>query len=428
MKKVLIITYYWPPAGGPGVLRWLKFSRYLPEFGIEPIIYTPKNPTYPIVDHSLEQEIPENIKIIKKKIREPYVWASLFSKKETGQISSGNITSKQNQSFLQKLLLYIRGNFFIPDARILWRNPSVKFLKKFLAENKIDTIITTGPPHSLHLIGLRLKNQMKLKWIADFRDPWTDMWYFDQLRLGKAAKRKHYKREKQVLRQADLVITTSKQVAYSFKKYTIQPIKNITNGFDSPAPFQHLEKDKAFSIAHIGSFFSAERFSALWQSLAELIEEKPEFGKHLKLKFAGKVNPELKQVLKKYQLLEYSEILGYLPHPEVLKIQQQAQVLLLQYANEKNPGIIPGKLFEYLNSGRPILAIGPQTWEAKDIIEETQTGKFFNLNDKEKLKMHLFELFKAYQKNELFVDAKNVEQFHRKNLTARLSELILNME
>src|SRR5690625_5480777 len=125
MKKVLIITYYWPPAGGPGVLRWLKFSRYLPEFGIEPIIYTPKNPTYPIVDHSLEQEIPENIKIIKKKIREPYVWASLFSKKETGQISSGNITSKQNQSFLQKLLLYIRGNFFIPDARILWRNPSV---------------------------------------------------------------------------------------------------------------------------------------------------------------------------------------------------------------------------------------------------------------------------------------------------------------
>ncbi|MET0758775.1 MAG: glycosyl transferase family 1, partial [Flavobacterium sp.] len=154
MKKVLIITYYWPPAGGPGVQRWLKFVKYLPDFGVQPIVYIPENPTYPIIDTELLSEVSEKAIIIKQKIREPYQWASFFSKNKTKKISSGIIPNQKKQSFLEKTLLWIRGNLFIPDARVLWVKPSVSYLEKYIQEHQIGTIITSGPPHSLHLIGL----------------------------------------------------------------------------------------------------------------------------------------------------------------------------------------------------------------------------------------------------------------------------------
>ena len=155
MKKVLIITYYWPPAGGPGVQRWVKFVKYLRDFGIDPIIYTPENPTYPILDPHIATDIPEDLTLLKTKIFEPYALASLFSREKTQKISAGIIPTRK-PSLLDKLLLWIRGNLFIPDARVLWVRPSVKYLSEYLTEHPIDTIITTAPPHSLHLIGLRL--------------------------------------------------------------------------------------------------------------------------------------------------------------------------------------------------------------------------------------------------------------------------------
>jgi hypothetical protein len=168
MKKVLIITYYWPPAGGPGVQRWLKFVKYLPDFGVEPVVYAPLNPHYPLQDASLEQEVPNGVEVIKQKILEPYSVSKLISRKQTTTISSGIIAEEEKQSLLQKMMLFIRGNLFIPDARVLWVKPSVKFLKDYLQKNNIDTIITTGPPHSLHLIGLELQKKLPVKWIADF--------------------------------------------------------------------------------------------------------------------------------------------------------------------------------------------------------------------------------------------------------------------
>jgi len=172
MKKVLVVTYYWPPAGGPGVQRWLKFVKYLPEFGIEPHVYVPQNPNYPIVDETLLCEPNPAIHIIKQPIFEPYALGKIISKKKTNRISSGIITEK-NMSWMEKFLLFVRGNLFIPDARVFWVKPSYTYLKNYLIEQKIDTLITTGPPHSLHLIGLRLKKELKINWIADFRDPWT---------------------------------------------------------------------------------------------------------------------------------------------------------------------------------------------------------------------------------------------------------------
>ena len=194
--KVLIITYYWPPSGGPGVQRWLKFVKYLREFDIEPVVYIPENPTYPIVDDSMQSEIPKDIVILKQPIFEPYAFAQVFSKKETKTISKGIIAENNKQSFLQKKLLYIRGNFFIPDARKFWVKPSVKFLKKYIKEEGINTIITTGPPHSVHLIGMGLKEQLGVKWYADFRDPWTTIGYHDKLRLTQQSIQKHKVLEK----------------------------------------------------------------------------------------------------------------------------------------------------------------------------------------------------------------------------------------
>ena len=178
-RKVLIICYYWPPAGGPGVQRWLKFVKYLPFYNIEPVLYVPENPSYPIEDRSLENEIPEGITILKKPIKEPYRYAAMLSRKQTKSISSGLVPEETRQNILQRFLLYIRGNLFIPDARVLWVKPSFKFLRKYLENEKIETIITTGPPHSLHLIGQRLKRyfDQDIKWIADFRDPWTAISY-----------------------------------------------------------------------------------------------------------------------------------------------------------------------------------------------------------------------------------------------------------
>ncbi|MEX1382275.1 MAG: glycosyl transferase family 1, partial [Lutibacter sp.] len=199
--KVLIITYYWPPAGGSGVQRWLKFVKYFRDFDIEPVVYTVENPKYPILDESLVKDIPKGIEVLKQPIFEPNNLLSFFGKKKTE--SAGFLNP--NPSFFEKILQYIRANYFIPDARKFWIKPSVNYLKKYISKNNIDAIITTGPPHSMHLIGLKLKKQLGINWIADFRDPWTEIDYFHQLPLSKKAINKHHFLEQEVLLNADKV-------------------------------------------------------------------------------------------------------------------------------------------------------------------------------------------------------------------------------
>lgn len=423
-KKVLIIAYYWPPAGGPGVQRWLKFAKYLPEFGIEPIIYTPENPSYPVTDESLVDEIPANIAVIRHPIIEPHKWAELFSKKQTQTISSGIISESHNQSILQKWMLYIRGNFFIPDARFLWVKPSIKKLQKIIREQNIKTVITTGPPHSMHLIGLGLKKQTHIQWMADFRDPWTSMWYFNQLKLNKRSLKKHKNLEKKVLKSADEIIVTTRGVQKEFQSKTDQNVTVITNGFDNDSAISSTELDADFTLSHIGSFFSIENLKFLWEAIRELTEENEAFKRSFKLRLIGKNNPELRNELNRFNLLDYTEDLGYLPHSEVLQYQQQSQVLLLQYTNEETKGIIPGKLFEYIQSARPVLAIGPKGWEAGEILKETQTGMYYYFSEKERIKQGIFQYFEAYQQGKLRVNAQNILPFHRRNLTEKLSKLI----
>lgn len=423
-KKVLIIAYYWPPAGGPGVQRWLKFAKYLPEFGVKPIIYTPQNPSYPLTDESLLAEIPVDISVIRHPIMEPHKWAELFSKKETKTISSGIISEDSNQSRLQKWMLYIRGNFFIPDARFLWVRPSVKKLQKIIQAQNIQTIITTGPPHSMHLIGLGLKKKLDIQWIADFRDPWTSMWYFDQLKLTSKSIQKHQKLEREVLQSADEIVVTTRGVQREFKTKTKQNVTVITNGYDSDVEKTAARLDVNFTLSHIGSFFSVENLKVLWEVLKELIDENEAFRHAFKLRLIGKNNPELLEELNRLKLMDYTENLGYLPHSTVLQYQRQSQVLLLQYTQENSKGIIPGKLFEYIQSARPILAIGPKGWEAGEILKETQTGICFHFSEKTAIKQGILRYFEAYREGKLQVNAQNILPFHRRNLTEKLSKLI----
>jgi len=425
-KKVLIITYYWPPAGGPGVQRWLKFVKYLPEFGIEPIVYCPENPSYPIVDESLVNEIPKDITIIKQPIKEPYGFASLFSKKSAKKISSGVIPKAKRQSFIEKAMLYVRGNYFIPDARKNWVNPSVAFLSDYIEEHQIETIITTGPPHSLHLIGLNLKKQLDIKWFADFRDPWTTIGYHKALKLTDASKAKHRDLESKVLNTADEIIVTSNHTKNEFQTKTKQPISVITNGYDSHN-VRVEGKDELFTLSHIGSLLSERNPVILWEVLSELINENDAFSKVFRLNLVGVVSDAVVESIHKNGLEKHLNIVGYVSHDEAIKFQMKSQLLLLIEIDSKDTkAIIPGKVFEYLVSETPIFAIGPKDADVEQIIKSTNTGTYFNYSQKDLLKAQIINYFEAYQNDNLQVNAIGLQPYSRKALTKRLSDLINN--
>ncbi len=423
-KKLLIITYYWPPAGGPGVQRWLKFVKYLPEFNIQPIVYIPENPTYPIIDNGLESEVSDKAIILKNKIFEPYGLASFFEKNKTKKISSGIISNQKKQSVLEKTLLWVRGNLFIPDARFLWVKPSVKYLKKYIQENNINTIVTSGPPHSLHLIGSQLKKDLNVKWFADFRDPWTTIGYHKALKLSSYAEKKHKAMEKEVLNSADTIIVTSKTTKTEFQEITSKPIEVITNGYD----VEKIEKqplDDKFTLAHIGSFLSERNPKILWESLQELVTENADFKNDFRLKLIGATSQEVLDTISEFKLNDYVQNLGYVSHQQAVEQQRKSQVLLLIEINSTaTKSIIPGKLFEYMVSERPIIAIGPEGSDFAEIITTTNTGFFFTYDEKEKLKALLLKYYQEYQNQNLKVHAVGLQQYSRKSLTEQLVKLI----
>ena len=423
-SKVLIITYYWPPAGGPGVQRWLKFVKYLPEFGIEPVVYCPENPNYPIMDESLVNEIPNNITILKQPINEPYGLASLFSKGKSKKISSGVIPKSKKQSLIEKTMLYVRGNFFIPDARKNWVKPSVEFLSNYIKEHQIETIITTGPPHSLHLIGLQVKARMGVKWFADFRDPWTTIGYHKDLKLTKASKAKHLDLEHKVLSTADQIIVTSNHTKNEFQTKTKQPITVITNGYDSHK-VRVEGKDEKFTLSHIGSLLSERNPVILWETLSELIKENEAFSKAFKLQLIGVVSDDVIESIEKNGLKKHVDVVGYVSHDDALKFQMKSQLLLLiEIDSEDTKAIIAGKVFEYLISETPILAIGPKDADVERIITSTNTGTYLNYKQKAELKLQLLTYFEAFQNKNLKVNAIGLQPYSRKALTEKLSKII----
>ena len=423
LKKVLIVAYYWPPAGGPGVQRWLKFVKYLPDFGIEPIVFVPENASYPIVDESLNAEIPSAATVIKFPIKEPYKLAGFLSK-SSKNISKGIIPDKKKQSLIQQMMLYIRGNFFIPDARIGWVKPSVSFLETYCSEHKIDMLITTGPPHSLHLIGLHLKEKRSLKWIADFRDPWTSIDYHKELKLSKASENKHKALEKQVLTKADQIVVTSESTRLEFEHITSKPIEVITNGYDT-VQATNLPLDNKFSMAHIGSLLSERNPEILWRVLKKIVEENQDFEENLEVNLVGVVSESVLKSIANNNLIKYVNNVGYVSHNESVKYQKKSQVLLLIESNlQEKSSIIPGKLFEYMVSNRPILAIGPRPWDVSTILANTNTGTTFSYEDEDALQSKIIEYFEAFKSGTLQSHGIGLQKYSRKALTEHLVKLL----
>lgn len=389
--KLLLITYYWPPAGGAGVQRWLKMSRYLAKH-FEISVFSPENADYPITDESLNQEIPENTLNLQNKIWEPYAWAEKLSPKSQN-FKKGNLKSKEKKSLTANFLLWIRANYFIPDARMFWIPSSVKFLKKYLEKNTFDAVISTGPPHSTHLIALALKKTYpNLVWLADFRDPWTQIDYFEQLPFTSKSIKKHQKLENEVLKKADIVTSVSPSWAKGLENLGAEKVEVVYNGFDEEdfsIKFPKPLKISLPEITYMGSLNNDRNPNFLWESLDDFLEKNP--AQVFKLKFIGNIAEETKQkILSLKKLKEKTVFLDYMPHEQVIEHLHRATILLLLMNDTPNiQGIVPGKFFEYLAAERPILAIGKQQTDLDLILKQTQSGEMINFGDAKGVKYFL---------------------------------------
>ena len=432
MKRVLIISYYWPPTGGSGVQRWVKFAKYLPSEGWQPVIYTPENPEQLAVDASLEAEVPAEAEVIRRRILEPYgIYEKLLRRsghsKEAVEV---NPVNAQNKSFVQKVAMWVRGNFFRPDPRCLWITPSVKFLKKYLEEHPVDLIVSTGPPQSMHLIGRRLSLETGVPWIADFRDPWTKIFYFKHLSMTRATKRWHHKMEKKVLDDATAVVAVSPLVQQEFQAMTLTPVELITNGYDEcDFPAGKCEEaaggpGREFTITHTGLFAADGNPTVLWEVLAEKCRKDDNFRKALKIKLIGKTDEQITASLKEAGLSENVINMGYQPHAKAIEEQRKASLLILPLRKEPEyKAVLPGKLFEYLASWRPVLGIGQTDGAMSMILNSTKTGIVLGWDDKTSIGRYLDFCWQKHLEGTLTVDDADISQFTRRNLTRRMAEL-----
>lgn len=430
MKRVLIITYYWPPSGGAGVQRWLKFVKYLRNYGWEPVVYTVQNPEAPALDHSLINDVPQGLEVIRQPIWEPYAFYRKFvGLKKDDKISAGFLNENKKPSFAEKVAIWLRGNLFIPDARKFWIKPSVEFLINYLQEYPVDAVVSTGPPHTTHLIALGIKKRLGLPWLADFRDPWTKIDFYDKLMLTPLANRRHHQLEKAVLKAADRIVTVSWNWAIDFERLGAPHAEVITNGFD-PEDFPIINRNKppTFLLTHIGSLNKDRNPEFLWRVLGEMSKTNETFRQLLKIRFIGKTDFSVFESLERNGLSGYTEKIDYLPHDEALKLSAGSAVLLLLINNTPNSlGIIPGKVFEYLATRRPILCIGTLTGDSARIITETKSGPVVDFDDETGLHTALLGLFNQYTNNELSQNETSIEQYSRKVLTGKIAEILDQM-
>jgi glycosyltransferase involved in cell wall biosynthesis len=424
-KKVLIVTYYWPPAGGISVQRWVKFVKYFRECGWEPVVYTVSNGEYPILDPSRNHGLPTDITVIKRPIWEPYHIYKFFSGKKSNAGGRDEIKSGKTASFSQKISIWLRGNLFIPDARCFWIKPSVKFLSEYLKANPVNAVVSTGPPHTTHLIALGLKNKLRLPWLADFRDPWTSMDYYKDLMLTSWADRKHHMLELEVLTRADVVTAVGRAMQKEFDAKGAN-VNVVTNGFDEDDfDSGEVELDKEFSIVHTGSLYESRNPLALWKALAELKKENHPIIISLKVKLIGKTDLSVIDSAKAAGLENNLEVIASVPHAEAIRAMKSAQLLMLQIDRaESAQWVVTGKLFEYLAAKRPILCIGPMDGDAATILSQTKAGSTFGFEDVQCIKEHLVKLFHQFEKEELKIEGFDTEQFSYRNLTKKITSYI----
>lgn len=426
MKKVLIITYYWPPTGGSGVQRWVKFSKYLRRFGWEPVIYTPENPERLATDESLVADLPSDLTVLRRHISEPYaIYHKFFGSSAKG--AGVNPLNQQKKTFKQKLVVCLRGNLFVPDPRAGWVRPSVRFLSKYLKDNPVNAVVTTGPPHSMHLIGMGLKQRLGVRWIADFRDPWTEMHYFKHMGLFPWTAARHRRLEQQVLEQADAVVAVSAPVRDDFQSRTSVPVHLVTNGYDVEdfaAGAPELPADR-FTLVHTGLFASDGNPLKLWDVLSRKCAEDANFKAQLRIRLAGKTDAEILDALAVRGLSGNVENLGYLPHGETVKLQRSANVLLLPLRQEPEYAkALPGKIFEYLAARRPVLGIGQENGAAAGVLKDAGAGVMYDWDRIEPMRNYIESSWERHLVGADAAPEGDISAYSRLALTEKMAGLL----
>ncbi len=420
MKRYLLITYYWPPSGGVGVQRWLKMSNHLNDMGWKPTVFTPENPSYNGIDQKLVEEV-KHLHVVRNKIIEPhhiYRWIK-GSKKE----NLNDFQDQSSQSLFGKVSLYIRSNYFIPDARMLWIKPSIKYLKKTFKKGEFDAIISTGPPHSTHLISKGIRPYFDCPWIADFRDPWTDIDYFDELNLTSTALTKHKKLESEVVSSADKVITVSptwQELLNDIGKR--KDVAFIPNGFDSSNYADPLYKSEDFIVSHVGQFDKARNFDALWKGISTFLSNYPEAKKKFKLKMVGSMAREVKASIENYGLKEYLDHVQFVEHQEAINIMRTSSInlLLINQKTNNNKGRLPSKLYEYIAAGKPILGIGPVEGDVQTILASVNANPILDYSDEAGVMLRLEQAYKSKESTPYY----NIEVYNRYNLALEVKEVL----
>jgi glycosyltransferase involved in cell wall biosynthesis len=383
MKKVLVITYYWPPSGGAGVQRWLKFSKYLPLSGWEPVILTvdPKYAAYPALDPSLEKDVPAETKVYRTKATD---WFRVYGNDKSKVPSAGFATNKDD-SLKGKVLRFIRGNFFIPDPRRGWNRHAFKKACELIEKEGISHIITTSPPHSTQLIGLKLKKRFpEIKWIADLRDPWTSIYYYGLFYPSFISRKIDLHYERSVLENADIITTVGPSLGKYFDSQVPgsgDKIKIIHNGYDE-SDFENVtgEIPEKFTISYTGTISESYPVDGFVAAVKEVIGK----GNDILLRFTGHVSDIQKEYFISSLGIGQLEFNPYSDHKTVVRQMLSSSMQLMVLASDPgNRSFLPGKLFEYIASGKPILCLGPVDGDSARILENGNFGKCFDYNDSE---------------------------------------------
>ena len=428
MKKVLIISYYWPPCGGIGVLRCLKIAKYLREFGWEPIIFTADNADYPSIDKTNFKDIHPDTVILRQKIWEPYkIYRKITGKDKNANVNNVFYTKEEKAGLAHKLSVWIRSNFFIPDARCMWIKPSVKFLKNYLKDNPVDAIFSDGPPHSNTRIATLVKQATGIPWLADFQDPWTQIDYFSLLNLTSWGLKKHQRLEQEAFRTADKITIVSPTWKKELEAIGAENVNVIQWGYD-PDDYQeltHMPSGK-FVISHLGILGYDRNPVTFFKVISELIEENAEFKEKINLSFPGQVDYSVMEIIKSYKLESYVTIPGNLDRKTALQVMKDTNLLLLLLNKQINAkGRIPGKLFEYLAVKRSILCIGDTHGDSAAIITNSKAGFISEYDDHSNLKSILLKEFDNYQNDLNGEDIKSeIESYSIKKLTFKIANLL----
>lgn len=425
MKRVLIITYYWVPAGGVAVQRFLKFTKYLRAYGWEPVILTVENGSYPYTDESLQSQVPEGIEVHRTKTFEPFEIYNLL-RGHKGKTVPLAVATTSNPSLFQRLSAYIRANFFLPDARRGWKPYAVKKAAELIEGGKIDAIITTGPPHSTHLIGQELKRRYGLQWLADFRDPWTEIFNNQYLPFTKASIAKDKAYEASVLRDCDAATVIGEGMKTVFPPAYTAKMQVITNGYDEGdfAPGLVPERDK-FRMRYVGNLFSNQNIPALWSAISELRSEDADFHRDFELEVTGKADAAVSEGIAAAAISDCTVFKPFVPHSEAIRRMQTASLLLSVIPDvANNKLIITGKIFEYIGAGRPVLLIGPADCDAALIVSAARAGTIHGYGEKDRMKETLRQEYQLWRSGHTPVAAAGKEQYNRRNLTGKLAALL----